>query len=192
MNIPVSANRRQFLRARLRVGLVVGFHIPLAERARRRGLCRRVRAQRLHPHRARQHRHGHLQAHRVRAGAVHRHRHHPRRRARRRLGADRVESAPADASKYANSPSVVQGTGGSTAMANSWEQLRNAGAEARARLIAAAAKEWGVDAGCDHHREGCRQRPVRQDRRRSASLPASRSRSRCPARSSRRIRAPGS
>ena len=32
-------------------------------------------------------------------------------------------------------------------MANSWDQLRTAGAEARARLIAAAAKEWGVDAG---------------------------------------------
>ena len=32
-------------------------------------------------------------------------------------------------------------------MANSWDQLRAAGAEARARLIAAAAKQWGVDAG---------------------------------------------
>ncbi len=32
-------------------------------------------------------------------------------------------------------------------MANSWDQLRTAGAEARARLIAAAAKQWGVDAG---------------------------------------------
>jgi isoquinoline 1-oxidoreductase beta subunit len=31
-------------------------------------------------------------------------------------------------------------------MANSWEQLRNAGADARARLVAAAAKEWNVDA----------------------------------------------
>ncbi len=41
----------------------------------------------------------------------------------------------------------MQGTGGSTAMANSWEQMRNAGAEARARLVAAAAKQWSVDAG---------------------------------------------
>ena len=32
-------------------------------------------------------------------------------------------------------------------MANSWQQLRVAGAEARARLIAAAAKEWQVAAG---------------------------------------------
>lgn len=59
-----------------------------------------------------------------------------------------VESAPADATKYFNTAfGKVQGTGGSTAMANSWEQLRQAGAEARARLIAAAAKTWGVDPG---------------------------------------------
>ena len=32
-------------------------------------------------------------------------------------------------------------------MANSWDQLRNAGAEARARLIAAAAQEWSVEPG---------------------------------------------
>jgi isoquinoline 1-oxidoreductase beta subunit len=58
----------------------------------------------------------------------------------------KVESAPADASKYSNTAfGKVQGTGGSTAMANSWEQLRQAGAEARARLIAAAAKTWNVD-----------------------------------------------
>ena len=59
----------------------------------------------------------------------------------------RVESAPADVKLYANSAFGAQGTGGSTAMANSWDQLRNAGAEARARLIAAAAKQWDVDAG---------------------------------------------
>ncbi|GAA6179471.1 molybdopterin-dependent oxidoreductase [Shimia sp. NS0008-38b] len=39
-----------------------------------------------------------------------------------------------------------QGTGGSTAMANSWMQYRTAGAAAREMLINAAAKEWGVDA----------------------------------------------
>ncbi len=58
-----------------------------------------------------------------------------------------VESAPADVAKYANTAFGIQGTGGSTAMANSWDQLRSAGAEARARLIAAAAKEWNVDPG---------------------------------------------
>ncbi len=56
------------------------------------------------------------------------------------------EFAPADASKYNNlywGPS--QGTGGSTSIANSWEQLRNAGAAARAMFVLAAAKKWGVD-----------------------------------------------
>jgi isoquinoline 1-oxidoreductase subunit beta len=57
----------------------------------------------------------------------------------------RVESAPADASKYANLVfGTLQGTGGSSAMANSWMQLRNAGATARAMLVAAAAQEWNV------------------------------------------------
>jgi isoquinoline 1-oxidoreductase subunit beta len=57
----------------------------------------------------------------------------------------RVESAPADASKYANLAfGTIQGTGGSSAMANSWMQLRNAGAMARAMLAAAAAAEWNV------------------------------------------------
>ncbi len=59
----------------------------------------------------------------------------------------RVESAPADASRYNNLLfGQVQGTGGSTAIANSWEQLRKAGATARAMLVAAAAREWGVPA----------------------------------------------
>lgn len=58
----------------------------------------------------------------------------------------RVEAAPADAEKYANLAFGVQGTGGSTAMANSWEQMRRAGATARAMLVAAAAKNWGVPA----------------------------------------------
>ncbi len=39
-----------------------------------------------------------------------------------------------------------QGTGGSTAMANSWMQYRTAGANAREMLIKAAAKTWEVDA----------------------------------------------
>jgi len=58
-----------------------------------------------------------------------------------------VESAPADATRYNNLLfGPVQGTGGSTAVANSWEQLRKAGAMARAMLVAAAAREWGVPA----------------------------------------------
>ncbi len=59
----------------------------------------------------------------------------------------KVEHAPADVTKYANTLWGSQGTGGSSAMANSWMQLRQAGAEARARLIAAAAKTWDVQPG---------------------------------------------
>src|SRR6266481_8413307 len=57
----------------------------------------------------------------------------------------RVEGAPADASRYNNlfwGP--TQGTGGSTAIANSWEQLRKAGAAARAMLVSAAAARWNT------------------------------------------------
>jgi isoquinoline 1-oxidoreductase beta subunit len=56
----------------------------------------------------------------------------------------RVEAAPADVSRYANTLFGAQGTGGSTAIANSYRQLREAGAAARFMLVQAAAKEWGV------------------------------------------------
>ncbi|MFM0234999.1 xanthine dehydrogenase family protein molybdopterin-binding subunit [Paraburkholderia sediminicola] len=57
----------------------------------------------------------------------------------------RVESAPADAKRYANLAfGTIQGTGGSSAMANSWMQLREAGAKARAMLVSAAAAQWQV------------------------------------------------
>jgi len=57
----------------------------------------------------------------------------------------RVEGAPADASRYNNLFwGQAQGTGGSTALANSYEQLRKAGATARAMLVSAAASNWGV------------------------------------------------
>jgi len=59
----------------------------------------------------------------------------------------RVESAPADAKRYANLVfKTLQGTGGSSAMANSWQQLREAGASTRALLVTAAAKQWHVPA----------------------------------------------
>ena len=59
-----------------------------------------------------------------------------------------VEGAPADAARYGNMAwgGAVQGTGGSTAMAGAWEQMRQAGATARAMLVAAAAQEWNVPA----------------------------------------------
>ena len=56
-----------------------------------------------------------------------------------------VESAPADASRYANLIfGTIQGTGGSSAIANSWAQLRDAGAKARAMLLTAASNQWRV------------------------------------------------
>ena len=57
----------------------------------------------------------------------------------------RVESAPADAERYANLVfGKIQGTGGSSSIANSWPQLRDAGAKARAMLVTAASAEWHV------------------------------------------------
>lgn len=59
----------------------------------------------------------------------------------------RTEFAPADAKLYGNLlMGPVQGTGGSTAIANSWFQLRKAGAAARAMLVSAAADRWKVPA----------------------------------------------
>ncbi|PZU85446.1 MAG: aldehyde oxidase [Chelatococcus sp.] len=58
----------------------------------------------------------------------------------------RAEHAPADVKLYANLAFGVQGTGGSTAIANSWEQMRKAGAAARAMLVQAAAASWKVPA----------------------------------------------
>jgi isoquinoline 1-oxidoreductase beta subunit len=59
----------------------------------------------------------------------------------------RAEGAPANPQLYANLAfGTIQGTGGSTAMANSWDQLRKAGATARAMLVMAAADQWKVPA----------------------------------------------
>jgi len=59
-----------------------------------------------------------------------------------------AEFAPADASLYNNLAfGPMQGTGGSTSIANSWMQLRKAAAGAKAMLVGAAAAEWQVPAG---------------------------------------------
>jgi isoquinoline 1-oxidoreductase beta subunit len=58
----------------------------------------------------------------------------------------KVEQAPANAAVYANLGMGVQGTGGSSAISNSWPQLRAAGAAARAMFVQAAASTWGVPA----------------------------------------------
>ncbi len=58
----------------------------------------------------------------------------------------KTEFAPADNTKYANLLFGMQGTGGSTAIANSYMQYRQAGAAARQLLTEAAAKMWKVPA----------------------------------------------
>ncbi|MEL6476889.1 MAG: xanthine dehydrogenase family protein molybdopterin-binding subunit [Pseudomonadota bacterium] len=55
-----------------------------------------------------------------------------------------VDFAPGDSSRYANLFFGSQGTGGSTAIANSFMQYRQAGAAAREVLVQAAAESWGV------------------------------------------------
>src|SRR6202790_1998525 len=91
----------------------------------------------------------------------------------------RVERAPADARRHASLVfGTLQGTGGSSAMANSWMQLREAGGKARAMLLAAAAKEWKVPAaeltveqGIVSHAAGKRQSNFGALVRTAATLP---------------------
>jgi isoquinoline 1-oxidoreductase beta subunit len=91
----------------------------------------------------------------------------------------RVESAPADATRYANLAfGKMQGTGGSSAMANSWMQLREAGAKARAMLLSAAARQWHVPVeqltvanGIVFHESSKRQAPFGSLVRAAASIP---------------------
>ncbi|MDB5431283.1 MAG: xanthine dehydrogenase family protein molybdopterin-binding subunit [Caulobacter sp.] len=59
----------------------------------------------------------------------------------------RVEQAPAITNVYANTLMKVQGTGGSSAIANSWDQLRKVGAASRAMFVEAAANRWKVPPG---------------------------------------------
>ncbi len=59
----------------------------------------------------------------------------------------RADFAPANNELYKNLFFGIQGTGGSTAIPNSFEQYRKAGATARAMLVKAAAGRWNVPAG---------------------------------------------
>lgn len=59
----------------------------------------------------------------------------------------RFEFAPANAKFYNNLAfGPYQGTGGSTSIANSWEQMRKVGAAARTMFVTAAARKWSVPA----------------------------------------------
>lgn len=71
----------------------------------------------------------------------------------------KVVAAQADVKKYANPMFAsfgwtLQATGGSTAMAGAWKQMREAAAAARMMLVAAAAKAWKVDAAALHVEDG--------------------------------------
>jgi isoquinoline 1-oxidoreductase beta subunit len=59
----------------------------------------------------------------------------------------KVEQAPANLKAYANLQQGVQGTGGSSAINNSWDQLRKVGASARYMFVSAAATKWNVTPG---------------------------------------------
>ena len=91
----------------------------------------------------------------------------------------RVESAPADARLYANLVfGTLQGTGGSSAMANSWLQLREAGAKGRAMLLTAASNAWKVpvtelttDKGVVYHAASRREASYASLVTRAATLP---------------------
>ncbi len=58
----------------------------------------------------------------------------------------RAAHAPSNPVLYKNLAFGVQGTGGSSAIANSYEQMRKVGATARAMFVSAAAAEWNVPA----------------------------------------------
>ena len=79
---------------------------------------------------------------------------HARRRGAGRLLANpsSVEAAP-PGDVYVNGLLGGQVTGGSTSVRGSVGKLRNAGAQTRALLVAAAADEWGVDAAHAAYRE---------------------------------------
>jgi isoquinoline 1-oxidoreductase beta subunit len=56
----------------------------------------------------------------------------------------KVEFAP-PGPEYVNGMLGLQGTGASTSIRDAWDKLRLAAAEARERLVSAAAQQWGVD-----------------------------------------------
>jgi isoquinoline 1-oxidoreductase beta subunit len=66
----------------------------------------------------------------------------------------RVEAAPANVKLYGSTAGPLQGTFGSSGIANSWDQLRQAGATARYMLVQAAADLWQVSAGSLTVRDG--------------------------------------
>jgi isoquinoline 1-oxidoreductase beta subunit len=69
------------------------------------------------------------------------------------LGKIKVEIAPA-AEPYINTMLGGQITGGSTSVAEGYDKLRIAGAQARTMLVTAAAQKWGVEASACRAQDG--------------------------------------
>ncbi|WP_394223836.1 molybdopterin cofactor-binding domain-containing protein [Alteromonas gracilis] len=65
-----------------------------------------------------------------------------------------AEHAPANAELYKNFAFGIQGVGGSTGLANSYMQMRKAGAMMRGNLVQAAANKWNVSPGSIHVEKG--------------------------------------
>jgi isoquinoline 1-oxidoreductase beta subunit len=93
-----------------------------------------------------------------------------------------LEHAPPNEKLYANPLLGVQATGNSNAMRGAWKPLREAGAVARAVLVAAAAKRWGVEAKSCHTQDGEVSHPPSGRRLKYGELAADRRRSRRPTR----------
>lgn len=70
------------------------------------------------------------------------------------LGEVELEHAPPDDKLYGNPLLGAQMTGGSTSIRAFWTPLRQAGANARSLLVAAAAKQWGVEPATCRARHG--------------------------------------
>jgi isoquinoline 1-oxidoreductase beta subunit len=85
----------------------------------------------------------------------------------------KVEQAPANAKLYGNAAmGGIQGTGGSTAIANSWTQLRKAGAAARAMFVEAASQTWFLPAREISVKDGVVSHPSGKSAGFAALLPA--------------------
>jgi len=83
----------------------------------------------------------------------------------------RIEGAPADSVRYSHAfRNQMQITGGSSSIANSWAQLRHAGATARAMLVAAATQRWNVAAVEITVNDGVVAHPPSQQRARFGEL----------------------
>lgn len=80
--------------------------------------------------------------------------------------------AGANTKIYANTMMGVQGTGGSTAISNSWDQYRRAGAAARAMFVQGAAAEWKVPAAEIVVRDGVVSHPSGRSATLGALIPA--------------------